>query len=830
MLKIDNISFSYGGDEPVLTGVTLSVAPGEVVALLGGNGSGKSTLGRIASGALLPAGGEVSVDGVVLDESSRRDEVRRRVGMVVQNPQDQIVSTVVADEVAFGPRNLGCAGRELDARVRGALEAVGLSDAVDRDVNELSGGEQQRIALAGVLAIEPSYLVLDEALSMVDSAERPQLRSLVRALARERHIGVLAITHEPVEALGADRIVVLEAGRVAWEGTPDSFVRDARHLFAQTLIQGPYTAALMAAVDAGYRLSCGVEPADIARWAQSKGEGTAETIAAALRGDAGAPEPQGAGAVLLEAKGVSAGYEKRNVLHDASLTVRAGEVLLVAGPSGSGKSTLATVLAGLKEPRAGEVLLHPQAEDTAADPRSPEPGDVALAFQHPESQLFLESVGEELAFGPRQLGCDEAEVALRVANAREPLAIDDEMLGRDPFMLSGGQARRVALACMVSLDASVLVLDEPTSGLDAPARRRLHALVRKLASEGRGVVVVSHDLEEWVGIASRVALVADGGIAWEGTTLELSDDADAFAHAGLMPPEAWRLARLLTAEEGRIKGVGGTDPHNAPSEPLEALSGRHAGMVQAVDARVRLVLLIAGIAGVFCSSGPLALALWCAVACALAHAAGMGARRMLAALRPAAVLMAFIIVANLVSCDGTADVALARAWGLNLAGAERAVTAVVRIAVMLVLSLVVCATTTPTAVADACVRLASPLSRWGVPVDEAGMVLSLALRFIPLVTDEVHRVELAQRSRGVRFDAGGMVARIRVWGSVLVPVMVGLFRRADRIGAAMDARCYHEGARSARDPLPLALRDKAVLAAGLVLIVLMAALPHLFQL
>ena len=253
-------------------------------------------------------------------------------------------------------------------------------------------------------------------------------------------------------------------------------------------------------------------------------------------------------------------------------------------------------------------------------------------------------------------------------------------------------------------------------------------------------------------------------------------------------------------------------------------------MVQAVDARVRLVLLIAGIAGVFCSSGPLALALWCAVACALAHAAGMGARRMVAALRPAAVLMAFIIVANLVSCDGTADVALARAWGLNLAGAERAVTAVVRIAVMLVLSLVVCATTTPTAVADACVRLASPLSRWGVPVDEAGMVLSLALRFIPLVTDEVHRVELAQRSRGVCFDAGGMVARIRVWGSVLVPVMVGLFRRADRIGAAMDARCYHEGARSARDPLPLALRDKAVLAAGLVLIILMAALPHLFQL
>lgn len=830
MLKIDDVSFSYGADKLVLAGVTLSVAPGEVVALLGGNGSGKSTIGRIASGALLPGDGEVLVDGIVLAEGSRRDEVRRLVGMVVQNPQDQIVSTVVADEVAFGPRNLGCAGRELDARVRGALEAVGLSDAVDRDVNELSGGEQQRIALAGVLVMEPSYLVLDEALSMVDSAERPQLRSLVRALARERHIGVLTITHDPVEALGADRVVVLEAGRVAWEGAPDSFVRDARHLFAQTLIQGPYTAALMAAVDAEYRLSCGVEPADIARWAQSKGQGAAEAIAAALRGDVDASEPRETGAALLETKGVCAGYEKRSVLHSVSLAVRAGEVLLVAGPSGSGKSTLATVLAGLKEPSAGEVLLHPRAEDTAAGPRPPEPGDVALAFQHPESQLFLESVAEELAFGPRQLGCDEVEVAARVTNAQEALTIDDEMLGRDPFMLSGGQARRVALACMVSLDSSVLVLDEPTSGLDAPARRRLHALVRKLAGEGRGVVVISHDLEEWVGIANRVVLVADGGIAWEGTTSELGNDPDAFTRAGLMPPEAWRLARLLTAVEGWSEGVRGTDSHNAPSEPSEALSGRHTGLVEGIDARVKLVLLIAGIAGVFCSGGPLALALWCAVACALALAAGMGARRMLAALRPAAVLMAFIIVANLVSCDGTADVALAGSWSLNLAGAERAVTAVVRIAVMLILSLVVCATTTPTAVADACVRLASPLSRWGVPVDEAGMVLSLALRFIPLVTDEVHRVELAQRSRGVHFDTGGIVARIRVWGSVLVPVMVGLFRRADRIGAAMDARCYHEGARSARDPLPLAPRDKAALAAGLVLIVLMAALPHLFHL
>ena len=231
MLEACGVSFSYGED-PVLQGASFSVAPGELVALVGGNGSGKSTLGRLLAGALLPEAGSVVCEGFDSSEPDSRPEVRRMVGLVVQNPADQLVSTVVADEVGFGPQNLGLSAFEVGVRVDAALETVGLAGCGTREVNALSGGEQQRLALAGVLAMEPAYLVLDETLSMVDSAERPQLRALVRRLARERGIGVVMVTHDPIEALGADRVVVLQEGRALWSGEPDTLVRNERELLA----------------------------------------------------------------------------------------------------------------------------------------------------------------------------------------------------------------------------------------------------------------------------------------------------------------------------------------------------------------------------------------------------------------------------------------------------------------------------------------------------------------------------------------------------------------------------------------------------------------------
>ena len=240
---------------------------------------------------------------------------------------------------------------------------------------------------------------------------------------------------------------------------------------------------------------------------------------------------------VIAIDGVSYSYDGREqVLRDVSLDLRAGEVALIAGTSGSGKSTLACIAAGLIASDAGTVAV------CGAAPR---PGDVGMAFQRPEDQLFCESVADELAFAPRNLGCDEDEVAARVRRAAGFVGLDDALMGRYPFELSGGQARRVAVGSVLSLEAAAYILDEPTAGLDAAGRDHMHALARNLADAGRAVAIISHDLEEWLDVVDRVVFVRDGRIVWSGSAGSLHEDAGAFAAAGLDAPLSFELARAL---------------------------------------------------------------------------------------------------------------------------------------------------------------------------------------------------------------------------------------------------------------------------------------------
>ena len=539
------------------------------------------------------------------------------------------------------------------------------------------------------------------------------------------------------------------------------------------------------------------------------------------RGEGSLEAPAADGRDGIRVEGAAYRYDAHEALSCASLGCAPGEVVLVAGPSGAGKSTLAALVAGLAEPQRGTVLV---------DGAPPRAGEVGLSFQRPEGQLFLESVRSELEYAPRNAGASDAEVAHRVENAVRLLGIPEAQLGRDPFELSGGEARRVAIAGALTAGTGAVVLDEPTSGLDARGRRSLHALVRDLAREGRAVLVISHDLEEWLEVADRAVLLSQGATVREGEPGALLDDAGAFRRAGLCPPESAVLAHALSsigapgAPDGtpsRADGATGRVLSEAPSLAPVATEvpvgqRRRGSIMGAIDARVKLVVLFAAIVSVFAAS-PAVLAAWAAVLAAIVCADGIGMGRLLRSLRPALFLLVFIVLANLVSCDGSADIALAGPVGLSAAGGARAFVAVARIALMVSLSLVVTASTSPTDIADACVRLARPLGRLGVPVDDIGLVLSLALRFVPIVSEEVARVRMAQRARGAVFDEGPVANRIRVWGSVLAPVIVGLFRRADAIGLAMDVRCYAVAARTAPSPRPLGRRDVAALAAGLAM-------------
>lgn len=809
MLEVKNVTVGYG-DVEVLSGASLSVAPGELVALVGDNGSGKSTLGRVMCAAQLVDGGSVVVDGHDPSVSELdRLRVRALVGRVCQDPVDQIVSSLVFDEVAFGPRNLGLDDAEVERRVLAALDLVGMLSFADCVTTELSGGQQQRIALAGLLAMHPSYLVLDEPTAQLDPSARAGFRDLFSRLAHESHMGIALITHDPAEIARADRVIdVARMGVRSGDASAggdranDARVGDVRGGDAFKGVQSTGDASLdsVRSFDACASDACAVSEDN----ASEGGSLMAVTCARGGRADIVHARP------VLELDGIFFSYGDRPVLTDVSLRVHAGEVVLLAGASGAGKSTLASIAAGLVAPCSGEVRL-------CGAP--PVPGDVGLAFQQPEAQFFLDTVYDEIAYAPRNLSCDEAEVDRRVHAAVRTVGLDEDLLSSSPFELSGGQARRVALASVLSLDAPAYIFDEPSAALDAKGRAFARRMVEGLSREGRAVLVITHDVDEWAPVSSRVVELADGSLHERGRG---ATGAASFACDG-----------RVSAPGESPRGDGSSHvPSGGAATPLTALGGYtpHAPAAR-VDARVKLILLLLATVGVFSAQSPVVLSAWAVVLFGALGAARMRPSRILSAMRPVAIVLTFTLIANLVSCDGRATIELAGPVGLDPAGGLRGLLAVVRIVLLVGFSLVVAASTTGTQLSDACVRLLRPCARWGVPVGPLGTVLSLALRFIPLVSEELNRIRLAQRARGASFDNGTVIERIGVWASVLTPLMIGLFRRADRLAEAMSARCYDAvSAGRLPAPRPLEALDCRVLIVGTGLAIALSAVGAFAQL
>ena len=256
MIEVDHVSFAYSGGGRVLDDVSLHVAPGERVVLLGANGSGKSTLARLVNGGLVPASGTVRVAGVV-------SGLARLVGYVRQDPRNQLVSALVSDEVAFGPRNLGLSRAEVLERVDEALGVCGISQLHDRLTSELSGGQQQLVALAGVLAMRPRYIVLDEVGSHLDEASRGLVSELVARL-ETTGVGVLEIAHDPLSLFGATRAVVMDAGRVAWRGRPQELLASDEACALAGLDEDPVARVLGTGVRRGFSLGSRPDPRSLA--------------------------------------------------------------------------------------------------------------------------------------------------------------------------------------------------------------------------------------------------------------------------------------------------------------------------------------------------------------------------------------------------------------------------------------------------------------------------------------------------------------------------------------------------------------------------------------
>ncbi|MDM8302373.1 energy-coupling factor transporter ATPase [Collinsella tanakaei] len=586
MITCENVCYSYDGRTRALDGVSLSVAAGEFVCLLGGNGSGKSTLAKHLNALLVPDEGRVVIDGLDTRDPEYVYDIRARVGFVFQNPDDQLVATLVEDDVAFGPENLGVEPEGLVERVREALTAVGLMDFERRETHALSGGQKQRVAIAGVLAMRPRVLVLDEATSMLDPRGRSGLMRVCREL-RDQGMTIVMITHDMEEAAAADRVLVLEAGRVALEGTPEEVLTQVEVLERLNLEVPPACRLALALRARGVDVPVHVDEralldevaGAVTGAGAHAGSDGATDLGTAVGSDAVEKERAGASftsqprtdEVLLSFEHVSYSYErsvrerarKRRrarrarqaawgndpdevwALHNVDLAIRRGEFVGLAGHTGSGKSTLIQHMNGLVQPTMGRVRAFGRdLADRGAD--ASVKTKVGLVFQYPEHQLFAATVFEDVAFGPRNLGCSADEVEERVRRALDAVGLSRaDIADKSPFSLSGGQQRRVAFAGVLAMEPEVLVLDEPAAGLDPAARRDFLGLIARLHRSGLTVVMVSHSMDDLAALCDRVVVLNEGAVLLDGTPAEVFERGSELHRVGLGLPAAARMAREL---------------------------------------------------------------------------------------------------------------------------------------------------------------------------------------------------------------------------------------------------------------------------------------------
>lgn len=584
MIECRGVSFSYDGAARALDGIDLSIKDGEFFCILGGNGSGKSTFAKHLNALLQPDAGTVRVNGMDASDPELVYDIRSTAGMVFQNPDDQLVATLVEDDVAFGPENLGVESVQIAQRVREVLKAVGLVGFERHETHALSGGQKQRVALAGVLAMEPRVLILDEASSMLDPRGRKGLMKACHAL-HDRGMTIVMITHFMEEAAEADRVAVFRAGRVVMLGTPDEILTRADEL-AQFNLDMPASCCLGRALRAkGVPVRAQVREADmvaeISRVYVELGMTNPALRSMPLRSDtvaaesAATDEPDASDSVI-ELSHVSYSYslsarERRRwhkrssaegastkqalwgndpsspwALRDVSLTVRRGEFLGLAGHTGSGKSTLVQHLNGLIRPQEGSVralrLNLSNKKDAAAVKAK-----VGVVFQYPERQLFAETVAQDVAFGPHNLGLPQDEVDRRVESSLARVGLDLAAVGgKSPFELSGGQQRRVAFAGVLAMEPEVLVLDEPMAGLDPAARRDFLELIDRLHREGLTVVMVSHSMDDLANCCDRIVVMNEGAVFAEGVPAQVFAHADELRSIGLGVPAAQRMALALT--------------------------------------------------------------------------------------------------------------------------------------------------------------------------------------------------------------------------------------------------------------------------------------------
>ncbi len=557
IITVENLCFDYVTEDDngnvternsVLKNVNLTVPEGQFLAVLGHNGCGKSTLAKHFNAILAPTEGKVTVCGMDTADEDKLYDIRQSVGMVFQNPDNQLVATIVEEDVAFAPENLGVEPKEIRRRVDEALKQVDMYEFREHAPHQLSGGQKQRVAIAGIIAMQPRCIVMDEPTAMLDPKGRREVMKTIKELNREKGITVILITHYMDEAAQADRVVVMDEGHIIMDDVPRKVFARADEL-RKVGLDVPQVTELCCTlrkngidisneiifedecVEAISALPLKKKKADISSKPPKNDNFEEKSEIARLEN-------------LTYKYSVGTPFEKTAV-DNVNLTIAKGEFVGIIGHTGSGKSTLIQHLNGLIKPTEGTVFIDGKniwsKEVNIRDIRF----KVGLVFQYSEHQLFEETVEKDIAYGPKNMGLSEEEIKKAVADAAESMGIT-HLLGKSPFELSGGQQRRVALAGVLAMDPDVLILDEPAAGLDPKGRDKILGLIKQYHEKsGKTILLVSHSMEDIVKYAGKVLVMNKGKLFCYDDTDKVFERTSELVSIGLDVPQITRLSHKL---------------------------------------------------------------------------------------------------------------------------------------------------------------------------------------------------------------------------------------------------------------------------------------------
>lgn len=777
-VELRDIRFTYdAGATWALDGVNLTIRQGERVCLAGPNGSGKSTLSRIIAGLAAPDAGHVTLLGNnVFDESGAHADAyrgaRHGIGAVFQHPEDQIVTTITEDDVAFGPENLAIAHDDIDMRIAMSLDAVDMSEQREADPTRMSGGQQQRVAIAGMLAMNPEILVLDEPTAMLDPQGRADIMHILDEL-QQHGTTIILVTHHRDEFANADRIIRLDNGSIVQSAHGDT---------------------------------ASIPEMDESDTAQEDNPIAKSNIAN------GASKPASA-VPIIEIRNLTYQYPNSNkpVLDKLSITINAGETVAITGHNGAGKTTLARLLCALDQPQSGNITINtiPVARQrTNGNMQSLKRADreklhatIGYVMQHPERQLFAETVAEDIAYGPRNQHLDETQVSERVNQAMTLLHIE-HLADRSPFDLSGGQQRLAAIAGVIACQPQILIMDEPTAGLDEAATTRVHDLIQTLHAQGVTVLIISHSQTE-------IDVLADRVIA-----LDRRQNGNV-------------TTRNIEAN-GTSETAGSKNPHAIDSGRAKGDVRENRSFMERLDPRVKMVSALAIMFSAFAIRSFWQLLVAALLTGMIVAISGISVKQLFKSVHVFLALFVFCGLLNIFFVRSGNVLTNIGPIPITDDGVRIAILYACRFVVVIIVGAVFLATTTPTAITDAFEALLKPFAKLGMHAQEIALVMSLALRFLPTLGSEAKAIVDAQSVRGGSIETGTFVQRIKAMTAIIIPVFAGAIRHADNLSLALDARCYEEGImRTHWRIMRIAKRDIAVVGVGVSYIAALALIAGL---